>query len=46
MSPIFTKMNLKEQKRLLIVNAPASFQPVIDELAAEADVENFQDIKK
>ncbi|WP_186954457.1 hypothetical protein [Undibacterium umbellatum] len=46
MSPIFTKMNLKEQKRLLIVNAPASFQPVIDELAAEADVEIFQDIKK
>lgn len=45
MSPIFTKMNLKEQKRLLIVNAPASFQPVIDELVAEADMEIFRDIK-
>ena len=32
MSPTFTKLNLKDQKDIVIVNAPASFEPEIASL--------------
>lgn len=35
MSPIFKKLNLKDQREILVINAPESFEP---ELAALGDV--------
>lgn len=32
MQALFQKMNLKEQKEILVVNAPASFEPVLADL--------------
>ena len=43
MSSIFGKLNLKDQKQILIVDAPPSFE---GELAALKDVEIVRDVKK
>lgn len=42
MSAIFKKLNLKEQSEIVVLNAPASFEP---ELAALADVNVVRDLK-
>ena len=42
MSAIFKKLNLKDQKEILVLNPPSSFEP---ELAALTDVTIQQDIK-
>jgi hypothetical protein len=41
-SAIFKKLNLKEQSEIVVLNAPASFEP---ELAALADVNVVRDLK-
>src|SRR5262245_20803570 len=33
MSPVFKKLNLKDQKEIVVVGAPASFEPEIESLA-------------
>jgi hypothetical protein len=38
MHPIFKKLNLREEKQLLILNAPSSFEPVIGALDEAIDV--------
>ena len=36
MQPVFQKLNLKEQKEILVVNAPAAFEPVLADLEGVA----------
>jgi hypothetical protein len=43
MPNVFAKMNLKDHKQILVVDAPASFE---NELAALKDVEIVRDLKK
>jgi len=43
MPSIFDKMNLKLQREIVVINAPASFEP---ELATLEDVVVFRDAKK
>jgi hypothetical protein len=43
MPSVFGKLNLKDQKQIVVLNAPASFEP---ELASLADVEIIRDLKK
>jgi hypothetical protein len=43
MQPVFTKLNLKDQKQILVVNSPESFE---NELANLKDVQVLRDAKK
>lgn len=43
MQPVFTKLNLKDQKQILVLQSPASFE---SELAALQGVEIIRDLKK
>jgi len=43
MPSVFGKLNLKDHKEILVLNAPASFEP---ELATLADVAIMRDLKK
>jgi hypothetical protein len=43
MSPVFKKLNLKDQKQIVILNSPASFE---GELASLEDVAVVRDLKK
>jgi hypothetical protein len=43
MQTIFQKMNLKEQSEIVVINAPASFEP---ELKSLVDVKVHRDLKK
>ncbi len=36
MQPVFQKLNLKEQKEILVVNAPAAFEPALADLEGVA----------
>ena len=43
MASVFGKMNLKDQKQIVVINAPESFEP---ELKALKEVEIIRDLKK
>ena len=43
MQPVFTKLNFKDQKQILVLNSPASFE---GELKALKGVEILRDLKK
>jgi hypothetical protein len=43
MTPVFTKLNLKDQKQVVVLNSPDSFE---SELAALKDVEIIRDLKE
>ena len=43
MPAVFSKLNLKDQKQILVVNSPSSFEP---ELAALKGTEILRDLKK
>lgn len=43
MSPLFAKLNLKDQREILVLGAPASFEP---ELAALAGIDVVRDPKQ
>jgi hypothetical protein len=47
MSPIFTKLNLKSQTEILVLNAPESFEPelaALDNIAVRRDVGDVKEI--
>jgi hypothetical protein len=46
MSPIFTKLNLKNQTEILILNAPESFEPELAALNSIAIRRNVGDLKE
>ena len=43
MSPVFKKLNLKDQREILVLNPPASFEP---ELKTLAGIKIHRDIKQ
>jgi len=43
MSPVFAKLNLKDQKQIVVLGSPASFE---SELSGLKDVEVIRDLKK
>ena len=43
MSPVFKKLNLKDQQEILVLNPPASFEP---ELKTLAGIKIYRDIKQ
>lgn len=45
MAFVFDKLNLKDQSEILIVNAPASFEPEIDHLNGVSVLRNSTDAK-
>ena len=46
MSDIFTKLNLKDQKEILVLNAPESFEPALAALEAVTVKRNANDVKQ
>lgn len=47
MSPIFKKLNLKDQKAILVLNPPKSFEPELDALTdvtIQRDIESLENI--
>ena len=44
MSSVFEKMNLKDQKRIVVLNAPASFEPELRGLRGVSVVRDLDDV--
>ncbi len=47
MSDIFKKLNLKDQKEILVLNAPTSFEPelaLLDHIAIRRSIDGLQHI--
>ncbi len=42
MQPVFQKLNLKEQKEILVVNAPAAFEPALADLEGVAVIRDTE----